>query len=147
MTKSVPTTIAPNRILFTMLRVTDLDKSIAFYTDMLGMTELGRETFPDVEFTAVFMGYGDRKTEAVLELTYNWGDTSYEHGTAFGNISLEVDDVFALETYLIEHNVEILRPAGEINIVSTELGRKHTLAHIADPDGYRIELMQVMAET
>ncbi len=147
MTTSVPAAIAPNRILFTMLRVTDLDRSIAFYRDMLGMKELGRETFSDVEFTAVFMGYGDRKKDAVMELTYNWGDNCYEHGTAFGNISLEVNDVFALEAFLKENNVEILRPAGELNIVSAELGRKHTLAHVADPDGYRIELMQVLSET
>ncbi len=144
MANSVPAPIAPKRILYTMLRVTDLDKSIAFYRDMLGMQELGRETFPDVKFTAVFMGYGDRTTDPVIELTYNWGDNCYEHGTAFGNISLEVDDLYALEAFLKEQNVEMVRPAGELNIVSTELGRKHTLAFIADPDGYRIELMQVM---
>jgi len=143
MSKSVPQAIAPNRILYTMYRVTDLDRSIAFYRDMLGMQELGRETFPDVKFTAVFMGYGDRKSDTVIELTYNWGDNSYDHGTAYGNLSLEVDDVYALEAFLKEQNVEIIRAAGEIGIQSTELGRKHTLAFVADPDGYRIELMQV----
>ncbi len=125
-----------------MFRVRDLEKSIGFYRDMLGMSEMGRETFPDAEFTVVFMGYGDRKTDAVLELTYNWGDHSYDHGTGYGNITLEVDDVSALEAYLKDKGVEILRPASQVPIASTETGKKHTLAFIADPDGYRIELMQ-----
>ncbi|MGR3273723.1 VOC family protein [Acaryochloris marina NIES-2412] len=144
MSASVPPSIAPKRILYTMLRVSDLDRSIAFYRDRLGMSELGRETFPDAKFTAVFMGYGNRKTDAVIELTYNWGNHSYEHGTRYGNLSLAVDDIYALETYLKENGVEILRPAGEIPMVSTETGEKHTLAFIADPDGYRIELMQTV---
>ncbi len=125
-----------------MFRVRDLEKSIGFYRDMLGMSEMGRETFPDAEFTVVFMGYGTRKTDAILELTYNWGDHSYDLGTGYGNITLEVGDVFALETYLKERGVEILRPASQVPIASTETGKKHTLAFIADPDGYRIELMQ-----
>lgn len=135
--------IAPKRILFTMLRVKDLDKSISFYQDMLGMTELERETFPDAKFTAVYMGYGDKNSHTVLELTCNWENEGYEQGTAFGNISLAVDDIYALETHLKKHNVKILRPAGELSIVPVETGKKYTLAHIADPDGYRIELMQI----
>lgn len=142
MSASVPPSIAPKRILYTMLRVSDLERSIAFYRDMLGMSELGRETFPDAEFTAVFMGYGNRKTDAVIEITYNWDKRSYEHGTAYGNLSLAVDDVYALTAYLEENGVKVLRPAGEVPMVSTETGEKHTLAFIADPDGYRIELMQ-----
>lgn len=138
----VPPTIAPNRLLFTMLRVRDLDVSVAFYRDMLGMSEVGRETYPDAKFTAAFMGYGDRRTDTLVELTHNWENDGYDHGTAFGNISLGVDDAYAFETFLKTHNVTILRPAGELPIVSTETGQKYTLAHIADPDGYRIELMQ-----
>lgn len=138
----IASALAPDRILYTMLRVSDLDTSITFYRDMLGMSELGRETFPDAKFTAVFMGYGDRAKDAVLELTYNWENQGYEHGTAYGNLSLAVNDVYALEAFLQQYDVTILRPAGELPIVSSELGKKYTLAHIADPDGYRIELMQ-----
>lgn len=144
MSESVPPSIAPKRILYTMLRVSVFDRSIAFYRDMLGMDELGRETFPEAKFNAVFMGYGNRKNDALIELTYNWGSHSYEHGTRYGNISLAVDDVYALETYLKENGVEILRPAGEVPMASTETGEKNTLAFIADPDGYRIELMQMV---
>lgn len=139
---SISKTLSPNRILFTMLRVSDLDASIAFYRDMLGMSELGRETFTEAKFTAVYMGYGDLAKDAVLELTHNWNREGYEHGTAYGNISLAVNDVYALEEYLHKQGVTILRPAGELEIVPTETRKKYTLAHIADPDGYRVELIQ-----
>ncbi len=142
MTTPIPANVLPTRILYTMLRVSNLEDSIAFYQEMLGMSELGRETFSEAKFTAVFMGYGDRATNPVLELTYNWGNNTYEHGTRYGNLSLAVDDVYALEAHLKERGVKILRPAGEVPMVSTETGERHTLAFIADPDGYRIELMQ-----
>ena len=134
--------MTPSRILFAMLRVSDLKKSIAFYTDLLGMHEIERETFEDAKFTAVYMGYGDKHTDTVLELTYNWNNEGYEHGTAFGNISLAVEDVYGLEQFLKEKNVTILRPAGELSITPAETGKVYTLAHIQDPDGYRIELIQ-----
>ncbi|MCH9681497.1 MAG: VOC family protein, partial [Deltaproteobacteria bacterium] len=92
----------PHRILFTMLRVSDLDASIAFYRDMLGMSELGRETFEDAKFTAVYLGYGALAKDAVLELTYNWDNDGYAHGTAYGNVSLAVQDLFALEAFLVQ---------------------------------------------
>lgn len=139
----LPTELAPQRILFTMLRVSDLDASIAFYTDMLGMSELRRETFEDAKFTAVYMGYGDISKNAVLELTHNWENDGYEQGTAYGNITLAVNDVYALQEFLEQQGVTILRPAGELSIVPSESGKVYTLAHIADPDGYRIELIQV----
>ncbi len=125
-----------------MLRVSDLDASIAFYRDMLGMAELGRETFESARFTAVYMGYGDMANDPVLELTHNWDNQGYEHGTAFGNVSLAVRDVYALEAFLRRHGVEVLRPAGELKIVPAETGKVYTLAHISDPDGYRVELIQ-----
>lgn len=134
--------IAPNQILYTMFRVRDLERSVAFYRDLLGMVEFERETFPDAKFTVVFLGYGKKEGGAMLELTHNWENDGYEHGTAFGNISLAVDDVFALEQQLKKHDVTILRPAGRLSMVARETGRHYTLAHIADPDGYRIELMQ-----
>ena len=134
--------LAPHRILFTMLRVTDLDTSVAFYKDMLGMSELGRETFEAARFTAVYMGYGDMAKDPVLELTFNWDNRGYEHGTAYGNVSLAVEDVYALEAFLRRQGVTILRPAGALKMVPAETGKRYTLAHIADPDGYRVELIQ-----
>jgi lactoylglutathione lyase len=142
MTLNIPQTIAPSRILFAMLRVNNLDRSIAFYRDMLGMREIERETFADAKFTAVYMGYGSKTEDTVLELTYNWENDGYEHGTAFGNITLAVEDVYAVEAFLKEQGVKILRPAGELPITPDETGKIYTLAHIADPDGYRIELIQ-----
>lgn len=138
----LPAELTPARFLFTMLRVKDLDASIAFYADMLGMSELGRETFPDAKFTAVYMGYGDLSSDTVLELTHNWENDGYEHGTAYGNITLAVTDVYALVDFLKQQGVRILRDAGKLSIVPAETGRVYTLAHIADPDGYRVELIQ-----
>ena len=134
--------ITPNRIMFSMLRVSDMEKSIAFYTGLLGMREIERETFKDAKFTAVYLGYGDKESHTVLELTHNWENSGYEHGTYFGNISLAVEDIYALELFLKEKGVEILRPAGPLSISPEETGKVYTLAHIADPDGYRIELIQ-----
>lgn len=139
---SISSAIAPKRILFAMLRVSNLDTSIAFYRDMLGMSELGRETFSEAKFTAVYMGYGDMAKDTVLELTYNWDNEGYEHGTAFGNITLAVDDVYAVEEFLKKQGVTILRPASALPIVPSETGKVYTLAHVADPDGYRVELIQ-----
>ncbi len=138
----VPKKIAPTRILFAMLRVSDLDRSIDFYKNILGMREIERETFEDAKFTAVYMGYGDKATDTVLELTHNWENEGYEQGTAFGNITLAVDDIYAVESFLKDQGIEILRPAGELSITPTETGKVYTLAHITDPDGYRIELIQ-----
>lgn len=82
------------RLLHTMLRVGDLDKSIAFYTEVLGMTELRRNEYPEGKFTLAFLGYGDEAKNTVLELTYNWGVDSYEIGTAFGHLAIGVPDVY-----------------------------------------------------
>lgn len=138
----ISATIAPNRIMFAMLRVSDIDASIAFYRDMLGMREIRRETFETVQFTVVYMGYGEEEDGAVVELTHNWENDGYEQGTAFGNITLAVEDVFAVEAFLKVNGVKILRPAGELPFTPKETGKVFTLAHIEDPDGYRIELMQ-----
>src|SRR5262245_63316508 len=82
------------RLLHTMLRVGDLDKSIAFYTEVLGMTLLRRKDYPDGQFTLAFVGYGAEDENSVIELTYNWGVDKYELGTGYGHIALEVDDVY-----------------------------------------------------
>lgn len=126
-----------------MLRVSDLERSVAFYKDILGMREIERETFAEAKFTAVYMGYGSKTDDTVLELTHNWENDGYEHGTAFGNITLAVEDVYAVEAFAKEQGVKILRPAGELSVTPSETGKVYTLAHIADPDGYRIELIQI----
>lgn len=141
--KQISPTIAPNRIMLAMLRVSDIDLSIAFYRDMLGMREIRRETFESVQFTAVYMGYGNEENGPVLELTHNWENHGYDHGTAFGNITLAVADVYAVEAFLKENGVKILRPAGALPFSPKETGKVYTLAHIADPDGYRVELIQI----
>jgi len=140
---NVPKKIAPNRIIFSMLRVRDLERSVSFYCDLLGMKELERETFPEAKFTISLLGYGDRDDHTALELTWNWENNGYQHGTAYGNLSLAVKDLYALEEFLKKRSVKLLRPAGEMSMVSNEIGRKYTFAHIEDPDGYRIELMQM----
>ena len=141
MTEPVPPSLAPTRILYTMLRVAELERSISFYRDALGMREVRRETFPDGQFTLAFLGYGDADSGALIELTYNWGDNAYEHGTGYGHIAFEVDDIHALQSHLESQGVEILRPAGPMTFAPQETGEKEVIAFIADPDGYRIELI------
>lgn len=135
----------PNRILYTMFRVTDLERSLKFYQDALGMHEMRRETFPDGKFTLVFIGYGDAASHAVIELTYNWGDEIYDLGNAYGHIALEVDDIYAMEKHLEGMGVKIVRPAGPMTFAPTETGVKEVISFIEDPDGYRIEFIEKMA--
>jgi lactoylglutathione lyase len=123
------------RILHTMIRCGDLDRSIAFYTDILGMTLLRRRDYPDGKFTLAFVGYGSESDEAAIELTYNWGVTSYEQGTAFGHIAVEVDDVYAACAEIKRNGGTVTREAGPMK------GGTTVIAFVADPDGYKIELI------
>ena len=123
------------RMLHTMLRVGDLNKSIAFYAEVLGMTELRRKDYPDGEFTLAFMGYGDEKENTVLELTHNWGVESYDLGTAYGHIAIEVDDVYDACEKMKQTGGKVIRDAGPMNAGST------IIAFLEDPDGYQIELI------
>jgi len=132
----------PNRILYTMLRVADLERSLDFYQNALGMHEMRRETFPDGKFTLVFIGYGDAASDAVIELTHNWGDNQYELGNGYGHIALEVDDIYAMEAHLKSLDVKIIRPAGPMTFAPTETGEKEIISFIEDPDGYKIEFIQ-----
>ncbi|OZB35903.1 MAG: lactoylglutathione lyase [Halothiobacillus sp. 14-56-357] len=123
------------RMLHTMLRVRDLDASIRFYTDVLGMKLLRRQDYPAGEFTLAFVGYGGEADHTVLELTYNWGDHTYDIGTGYGHIAIEVPDVYAAVDAIKEKGGKVLREAGPMNAGST------IIAFVADPDGYPIELI------
>ncbi|HRC70823.1 MAG TPA: lactoylglutathione lyase [Candidatus Competibacter denitrificans] len=123
------------RILHTMLRTGDLDRSIQFYTEILGMKLLRRKDYPDGKFTLAFLGYGAESDHSVIELTYNWGVDRYEMGTAYGHIALEVDDVYQATAEVKNRGGKILREAGPMNAGTT------IISFIEDPDGYPIELI------
>ena len=132
----------PSRILYTMLRVSNLERSIAFYRDALGMSELRRETFTQGRFTLVFIGYGDDASNAVIELTYNWDEDSYDLGTGYGHIALEVADIYAACNRLEGMGVKIIREPGLMTFAVDETGHREEIAFIEDPDGYQIELIE-----
>ena len=123
------------RILHTMLRVGDLERSIAFYTEVLGMRLMRRKDYPDGEFTLAFLGYQDESEATALELTHNWSVTHYEMGNAYGHLALEVDDVHAAVEAIRARGGKIVREAGAMNAGST------IIAFVEDPDGYHIELL------
>ncbi|MEO4048929.1 lactoylglutathione lyase [Pseudomonas sp. CAU 1711] len=123
------------RLLHTMLRVGDLEKSIAFYTEVLGMTLLRRKDYPDGQFTLAFVGYGNEAENSVIELTYNWGVDSYELGTGYGHIALEVEDVYRACEDIRGRGGKITREPGPMKHGSS------ILAFVEDPDGYKIELL------
>lgn len=123
------------RILHTMLRVGDLQRSITFYTEVLGMSLLRQKEYPDGEFTLAFIGYGDESENTVIELTHNWGVETYDTGTGFGHIALEVDDVYIATDKIKKQGGKILREAGPMNAGTT------IISFVEDPDGYQIELI------
>ena len=123
------------RILHTMLRVGNLQRSIDFYTQILGMKLLRQKDYPDGEFTLAFIGYGDESSNSVIELTYNWGTDKYEIGSGFGHIALEVDDVYKAADEIGNKGGKIIRAAGPMNAGTT------IIAFVEDPDGYQIELI------
>lgn len=124
------------RILHTMLRVGDLDRSIAFYTEVLGMRLLRRNDYPDGKFTLAFVGYQDEKEGAVLELTYNWGVEKYDLGAGYGHIAIEVEDAYRACEMVRQKGGSVVREAGPMKHGAT------VIAFVADPDGYRIEFIQ-----
>jgi lactoylglutathione lyase len=123
------------RILHTMLRTGDLQRSIDFYTGILGMTLLRQKEYPEGEFTLAFLGYGDESEQSVIELTYNWGVEEYELGSGYGHIAIEVDDVYQATDRIRAQGGKILRDAGPMNAGTT------IIAFVEDPDGYPIELI------
>ncbi|MBS0356131.1 MAG: lactoylglutathione lyase [Proteobacteria bacterium] len=124
------------RLLHTMLRVVDLDRSIAFYTEVLGMRLLRRHDYPEGKFTLAFVGYQDESEGAVIELTHNWGVESYELGTAYGHIALEVPDAYAACEAIKARGGKVVREAGPMKHGTT------VIAFVEDPDGYKVELIQ-----
>jgi len=124
------------RMLHTMIRVFDLEKSIDFYVNKLGMTLLRRKDYPDGKFTLAFVGYGDEDSNAVIELTHNWGHAPYTIGDGFGHIALGVKDIYGTCVKLAAAGVKIPRPPGPMKHGTT------VIAFVQDPDGYKIELIQ-----
>jgi lactoylglutathione lyase len=118
-----------------MLRVGDLDRSIRFYTEVLGMKLLRQKDYPDGKFTLAFVGYGEESDNTVIELTYNWDTDSYDLGTGYGHIALEVDDVYQAAEQIRSRGGRIIRDAGPMNAGTT------IIAFVEDPDGYPIELI------
>jgi lactoylglutathione lyase len=124
------------RILHTMLRVGDMERSLAFYTEVLGMKLLRRHEYPEGKFTLAFVGYDDEAHSAVIELTYNWGVEKYELGNAYGHIAIEVDDAYAACEKIKSRGGKVVREAGPMKHGTT------VIAFVEDPDAYRIELIQ-----
>ena len=124
------------RILHTMIRVGDLDKSIAFYTEILGMQLLRRTDFPEGRFTLAFVGYGSEEKEAVLELTHNWDTPRYELGNGYGHVALAVPDAAGACAQIKARGGRVVREAGPMKHGNT------IIAFVEDPDGYKIELIQ-----
>ncbi|KGK43061.1 glyoxalase I [Nitrincola sp. A-D6] len=123
------------RILHTMLRVGNLDKSLQFYTDILGMQLLRQKDYPEGRFTLAFVGYGDEASNSALELTYNWDTEQYDLGEGYGHIAIEVDDVYAACDQIKSKGGEVVREAGPMKHGNS------ILAFVRDPDGYMVELL------
>ena len=124
------------RLLHTMLRVGDMDRSIDFYTRVLGMTLLRRNDYPDGKFTLAFVGYGNEAEHSAIELTHNWGVDTYEIGTGYGHIAIEVDDAAKACNDIRHNGGTVTREAGPMKHGTT------VIAFVADPDGYKIELIE-----
>ncbi|MEE2767446.1 MAG: lactoylglutathione lyase [Pseudomonadota bacterium] len=123
------------RILHTMIRIGDLEKSKQFYSGILGMQLLREKEYPDGKFTLAFMGYGGENENTVLELTYNWGTETYDHGNAFGHVAIEVNDVYQAVEQIRQQGGKVVREAGPMKHGNT------VIAFVEDPDGYKIELI------
>lgn len=124
------------RLLHTMLRVGDLDKSLAFYCDVLGMQLLRRKDYPDGRFTLAFVGYGDEANNSVIELTHNWDTAQYDIGTGFGHLAIEVENAARACEQVKQRGGKVVREAGPMKHGTT------VIAFVEDPDGYKIEFIE-----
>lgn len=124
------------RMLHTMLRVGNLDKSLHFYTEIMGMKLLRKEDYPEYEFTLAFVGYGDETDNTVIELTHNWGTESYDLGNAYGHVAIGVDDVYQTCDKIKEMGGNVVREAGPMQ------GGDTVIAFVEDPDGYKVEILE-----
>jgi lactoylglutathione lyase len=129
------------RMLHTMLRVADLDESLQFYCDVLGMKLLRKKDYPGGEFTLAFVGYGEESDHTVIELTYNWGVDRYEIGTGYGHIALGVDDIYQTCETIKAKGGKVTREPGPMKHGST------VIAFVEDPTGYKIELIQLGSQS
>jgi len=120
-----------------MIRVNNLDESLKFYCDHLGMKLLRKQDYPGGEFTLAFIGYGNEKNNTVIELTHNWGTSSYDQGNAFGHLALGVDDIYKVCSDLKAKGVKVVREAGPMKHGSA------VIAFIEDPNGYKVELIDL----
>jgi lactoylglutathione lyase len=125
------------RLLHTMLRVGNLDESLKFYCDVLGMKLLRKKDYPSGEFTLAFIGYGDESEHTVIELTYNWGTDQYNLGDAYGHIAIGVDDIYATCQDIASRGGKVVREPGPMKHGST------VIAFVEDPNGYKVELIQL----
>ncbi len=125
------------RLLHTMLRVGNLEKSLQFYCDVLGMTLLRQKDYPGGKFTLAFVGYGDESDHTVLELTYNWGVDSYDLGEGYGHIAIGVDDIYQTCEEIKARGGKVVREPGPMKHGTT------VIAFVTDPDGYKVELIQL----
>lgn len=129
------------RILHTMVRVGNLEKSIEFYRDLLGMKLLRQKDYPGGQFTLAFLGYADESEQAVIELTYNWGVDNYDKGNGYGHIAIGVDDIYDTCARIKARGGNVTREPGPMKHGST------VIAFVEDPDGYKIELIQVQSQS
>ena len=125
------------RLLHTMLRVGDLERSLAFYTEVLGMRLLRRKDYPSGRFTLAFVGYGDESDHTVLELTHNWDTSSYELGSGYGHIALGVEDIQGVCAAIRDKGGQVVREPGPMKHGNT------VIAFVEDPDGYKVELIDL----
>ena len=132
-----PELASPMRLLHTMLRITNLERSLSFYTEVMGMELLRRRDYPGGRFTLAFVGYGKESDTAVLELTHNWDTDSYELGSAYGHIAIGVDDIFGTCEAIRSKGGKVVREPGPMSEGGT------VIAFVEDPDGYKLELIQL----
>ena len=125
------------RLLHTMLRVGDLEASIRFYCEVLGMKLLRRDDFPDGRFTLAFVGYGDESSQTAIELTHNWDTSAYTIGDAYGHIAIGVDDIYATCDAITSKGGKVIRAPGAMKHGTT------VIAFVEDPTGYKVELIQI----